>query len=40
MARMGVRPLGDTINIDQWEQGGRQSKAVSLLDENDSLIYE
>ena len=34
----GVRPLGGAINIDQWEQGGRRSKVVSLLDENDCLI--
>ena len=34
----GVRPLGGAINIDQWERGGRRSKAVSLLGENDFLI--
>ena len=31
----GVRPLGGAINIDQWERGGRRSKAVG---ENDCLI--
>ena len=34
----GVQPLGGTINIDQWERGGRRSKGVSLPDENDWLI--
>ena len=38
VARMGVRPLGGAINIDQWERGGRRSKAVSLPGENDCLI--
>ena len=34
----GVQPLGGAINIDQWERGGQQSKAVSLPGENDCLI--